>query len=277
MVFVHTCRRRAPEGVVLLLWLVLPVTLISLGSSKLYHYLYPYLPPLALAAGAALAWIVAAAGRYSLPAGWTPHLSPSLRAAAWTVAAVAVTVTIATAILGTVRIDGLFRNSSIVRPAVVALLALTAAGGLRLGTALLAVVLIALIVPTPLAAYGENLRRTNVSRRPLGAVAECVRQVNRERAGAYAPVSEAAFLHPYFYYFRGEGWHERVDSERLRTALAVDGQQRPVVLEHAHFAQLLDRNDAHGEPPATIELPTVLVLLPGPFRGCGAAAGSSVR
>ncbi|MDQ3487216.1 MAG: glycosyltransferase family 39 protein [Acidobacteriota bacterium] len=277
MVIVHTIRRRAPEGVVILLWLILPAILISLGSSKLYHYFYPYLPPLALAAGAGVAWILSAASAYSLPQRWTPNLSSSLRAVAWGVAALAIALGVATAILGTVRIDGLFRNSSIVRPVVVGLLALTAAGGLRFGPDLLAALLMALLLPTPIAAYGENLRRVSVTRRPLGAVAECLRRVNPERVAAYAPVSEAAFLHPYFYYFRGEGWHGPVDQERLRTALTVDGQQRPVVLEHADFARLTNRNGPNGDPPATIELPTVLVLLPGPFRGCGTAAGSSVR
>ena len=277
MVTVHTIRRRQAEGVLLLLWLVLPVTLISLGSSKLYHYFYPYLPPLAVAAGAAVAWILGAASKYSLPPHWTPKLSASVRAGAWLVAALAISLGLATAMLGTVRIDGLFRNSSIIRPLVVGLLALTAAGGLRLGTGLLAAIFMALLLPTPIGAYGENLRRVHVTRRPLGAVAECLRQVNPERAPAYAPVSEAAFLHPYFYYFRGEGWHERVDQERLRAALTIEGQQRPVVIEHAEFARLTDRNSPNGDPPATIELPTVLVLLPGPFRACGPAAGSSVR
>jgi len=277
MVSGHTLRRRTPEGVVILLWLVVPVTLISLGSSKLYHYFYPYLPPLALAAGAALSWLVAAAGTYSLPQSWTPRLSPAMRAGAWTMAALAITLAVATAILGTVRIDGLFRNSSVLRPVVVAVLALTAAGGLRLGSGLLAVVLMALMLPTPLTAYGENLRRLSVTKRPLGAVAECLRQVDAERAGAYAPVSEAAFLHPYFYYLRGDGWHAPVDRQRLRAALTLEGQQRPVVLEHAHYASLLERNGPDGAPPATIELATVLVLLPGPFRTCGSAAGSSVR
>ncbi len=277
MVIVHTLRRRTPEGVVLLLWVAVPVTLISLGSSKLYHYFYPYLPPLALAAGAALAWIVAAAGKYSLPESWTPRLSPGMRAGAWTVAALAIALAVSTAILGTVRIDGLFRNSSVVRPVVVALLAVTAAGSFRLGAGLLSVVLMALLLPTPLAAYGENLRRLNVTKRPLSAVAECLRQVDAERAGAYAPVSEAAFLHPYFYYLRGDGWHGPVDQQKLRAALTVDGQQRPVVLDHALYATLLERNGPDGSPPATIELATVLVLLPGPFRTCGSAAGSSVR
>ena len=35
-------------------------TTISLGSSKLYHYFYPYVPPLALAGGYGVAWLARA-------------------------------------------------------------------------------------------------------------------------------------------------------------------------------------------------------------------------
>ena len=48
---VQTARRRWFEGFLVLVWLVLPITLMSVGTSKLYHYAYPFLPPLALAAG----------------------------------------------------------------------------------------------------------------------------------------------------------------------------------------------------------------------------------
>ena len=46
-----TIRRRWPEGAVVLLWGALPLALISIGTSKLYHYAYPFLPPAALAGG----------------------------------------------------------------------------------------------------------------------------------------------------------------------------------------------------------------------------------
>ena len=61
VLLVQTVRRRWFEGAV-----VLPVgasrsSLISFGTSKLYHYAYPFLPPLALAAGylVALVWMLA--------------------------------------------------------------------------------------------------------------------------------------------------------------------------------------------------------------------------
>lgn len=55
LVFVQTVRRRWPEGVLILLWFGLPLTLISAVTSKLYHYTYPFLPAAALAAGYAVA------------------------------------------------------------------------------------------------------------------------------------------------------------------------------------------------------------------------------
>jgi 4-amino-4-deoxy-L-arabinose transferase-like glycosyltransferase len=44
------------EGAILLFWFWLPTAFISLGSSKLPHYLYPFVPPLALWAGYGVSW-----------------------------------------------------------------------------------------------------------------------------------------------------------------------------------------------------------------------------
>jgi 4-amino-4-deoxy-L-arabinose transferase-like glycosyltransferase len=51
----RTLRRRWVEGALLILWFALPMVLISAGTSKLYHYAYPFLPPVALAGGYAIA------------------------------------------------------------------------------------------------------------------------------------------------------------------------------------------------------------------------------
>ena len=48
---VQTVLRRSVDGAIVLLWLFLPLGLISLGTSKLYHYAYPFLPPVGLAIG----------------------------------------------------------------------------------------------------------------------------------------------------------------------------------------------------------------------------------
>ena len=55
---VLSIRRRSVDGILVSLWATVPIALISLGSSKLYHYAYPFLPPLMLAAGYLVALIV---------------------------------------------------------------------------------------------------------------------------------------------------------------------------------------------------------------------------
>jgi 4-amino-4-deoxy-L-arabinose transferase-like glycosyltransferase len=51
LVLVRTWREDWPEGGLILLWIVLPLSVMSLLTSKVYHYAYPMLPPVALAAG----------------------------------------------------------------------------------------------------------------------------------------------------------------------------------------------------------------------------------
>ena len=65
----HVVRRRSPAGAAIVVWLVLPVGVISAAELKLYHYIYPFLPPLALVGGyaasavlAGLRWVLARMG-----------------------------------------------------------------------------------------------------------------------------------------------------------------------------------------------------------------------
>ena len=51
LVLWKTVRHRWLEGALLILWFALPLAAISTGTSKLYHYAYPFLPPVALAGG----------------------------------------------------------------------------------------------------------------------------------------------------------------------------------------------------------------------------------
>jgi 4-amino-4-deoxy-L-arabinose transferase-like glycosyltransferase len=75
----RTIRQRWLEGALLVLWFVVPMTVISTGTSKLYHYAYPFLPPLALAGGYAVSsvadWIARLARRV------TQGRAPAARAA----------------------------------------------------------------------------------------------------------------------------------------------------------------------------------------------------
>jgi 4-amino-4-deoxy-L-arabinose transferase-like glycosyltransferase len=77
----RTVREDWLEGSLLLFWFWLPVALMSLGSSKLAHYSYPFVPPLALWAGSGLSW----AGRLvasRLPAAWRTDRWPTVAMAA---------------------------------------------------------------------------------------------------------------------------------------------------------------------------------------------------
>ena len=58
VLFVQSVRRRSFEGMIVVLWATVPLALISVGSSKLYHYAYPFLPPLTIAAGYVVALVV---------------------------------------------------------------------------------------------------------------------------------------------------------------------------------------------------------------------------
>jgi 4-amino-4-deoxy-L-arabinose transferase-like glycosyltransferase len=51
LIAARVSREDWPEGVLILLWIVLPLSVMSLLTSKVYHYAYPMLPPIALAAG----------------------------------------------------------------------------------------------------------------------------------------------------------------------------------------------------------------------------------
>ena len=101
-----------------------------------------------------------------------------------------------------------------------------------------------------------------------------MRQIDAGRAqdgfvpGAYAPVSEA-FVHQYFFYFRGTGWGAvHVDDQQLRSALFVPGRERVVIIDNAAYSEFLERAGDAGPLPASVAHQRALVLLPGVYRQC---------
>jgi 4-amino-4-deoxy-L-arabinose transferase-like glycosyltransferase len=279
-------RRNRPDLWVVILWLVLPVTLISLGSSKLYHYFYPYVPPLALAGGYGVAWMMDAAlrgramifGRWS-SRGWRPNRVA--RVALQPVIGICIGVAIATAVDGGVRIAWgeqlLFRNTSVDRAIIVAALAGAALGHLRALPAIGVAMLAWLLLPTPLAGYIDSLERLRAGTHPLRSMGACISRIHAERQqsgldapGVYAPVSEAAFLHPYFYYLRGSAWHARADPAVITDALTVAGRERPVLLDKPRYAEYLEQAGANAPTVVTVDWQNVTLLLPGRFGECRA-------
>jgi 4-amino-4-deoxy-L-arabinose transferase-like glycosyltransferase len=279
-------RHRDPLAAMLLLWAALPIAVISGFTSKIIHYAYPYLPPIALAGGLALAApigmlrapIARLATRLEAASGRLPRwlAAPAMRRTALGLGVVAVVVAaIALMLEGTARlaIGGVvLRNTSVLRPLVVGVVCLAIAGAWR---PLLTAVPVGLLMLLPLGAARETLRDAARPAAGLRAVRDCARPLiaaGRAGRGAYA-VSAAAIPHPYAYYFLPLGpWdafpEHQPDVEAQ--ALHLAGQQRPVVLSSRAFSEVGLRLLQSGRdiPPAISVQAGWTVLLPGPLGAC---------
>jgi 4-amino-4-deoxy-L-arabinose transferase-like glycosyltransferase len=281
----------------IVLWWALPFVLISMGTSKLFHYAYPFLPPLALGLG----WFVSDAARWidgrlsalvRLPASAPPRWWMARRllvACAVILLAVAIW-TIARGQL-TWRFDGetLIRNSSFVRPIAIAAVLLILAGyrqtGLRVGIAA------AFTLILPIAGYHRIIDRMIAPNHPLRAIADCAEHVRRFGTPVGEGFYNAAALvadHPYYYYLRHVGpWlvADHPVDDQLRQRLFVAGTQTPIVLSRKDYELLTVRvasvaatsGETPGRPLLTGIAPeeSVVVLLPGPYAACVAPAAAA--
>ncbi len=204
LLVVETVRRRWFEGFLVLCWLVLPIALMSAGTSKLYHYAYPFVPPVALAVGhlaalgftlaplvlnTALRWVDRAliAPRARLVAALErPAVRTTLQAVA----------SLALAIGGRepdLRADPprvgvrrcYFRSSGVLRPAIVALVCGVLAGARRSTSLAVGAILVASLLPLP--AYRATLTRLTVEQHPMRTTTDCLQTVDRTLSGAAAP------------------------------------------------------------------------------------------
>ncbi len=313
LLLVQTIRRRSGDGVVVLLWLVLPVFLISLGSSKLYHYAYPFLPPLGIAAGYLLSVVVAVApvpvgrglellnewsGR-RIPRALASFRRPIVRAALLTVAAAAVLVGAAALVYGPIRISSdrttVFRSSGVLRPAIVAVVFGVAAGAGR--TATRAVVPLLAFSLLPLPAYRETLSRLDDVRRPWSGAIECVQQVQAERTGVapglYVDIPDRVFAvsHPLYYYFRQlRPWTRAQTPSPAALARYLDKPSawQPILVWDRTYQEFRRTPDRSGTSPDARQMSTpmitarraphqdeALLLLPGPYAVCAEKANVS--
>jgi hypothetical protein len=260
---------------------VIPVPLISLGTSKLYHYFYPYLPPLALAAGYGVGWLFGLASRVI---GRRLGTAPPGQARRWVfdvLTALALAVALLT-LIEPIRIqfDGrtIFSNHSVVRPLLAALVFAALAGWGRLAVAAAAVLSASLLIPSPLDGYTASLQRLGERRHPLRSLGACLREADRARRARgevvlepYTPVYDS-FLHPYFYYLRGSEWLREPDYETLYSGL-FSARVRPVVMDANDYAEFLARPDLPPQLPRGISRPGIVVLLPGDYAECRFAEG----
>lgn len=295
---------------VVLVWGVLPLSLISIGTSKLGHYAYPFWPPLGLGAGLAFAWVLDLARRFE-PAivGRLARITPK-RAAAWSarrsrvrtvllaLAGLMLTIALWTLFIAPVHIAvggvTVFSNSSFLRPAFAAVALFWLAGQAR--TLLRFAVAFAMAFLLPLATYMDKVHRIGKVDHPIRAARDCITAV--EDSGApvgHGVYNAAADLHHAYYFYLGRigAWvaAPQFSLEDTLARLTTPGQQTPVVIQRPDYDALaatvpplpVTAPDAPPPPPdeyaplrATLTKgavsfdDNVAMLLPGPFQACAA-------
>ncbi len=301
---------------VVFLWGVLPTALISIGTSKLLHYAYPFWPPIGLGAGLVFAWLLDEVERRS-PA-ITARLSLLLpkRAATWSsggtrvravllaLAGLMLAIAFWTVLVDPVHLEiggvTLYRNSSFLRPAFIAVVLLWIAGQSRTVLRLVAAFVLALALP--LQTYMDKVHRIGRVDHPIREARDCINRV--EAAGAFAGrgVMNASVdeLHHsfYFYLWRTGPWVNapQFSKDDTLARLTTPGQQAPVLVSKPDYEALaatltpLPPSPAAGTAtPDTVALDdpqadlratltknavtfddNVAMLLPGPFGVCAA-------
>jgi 4-amino-4-deoxy-L-arabinose transferase-like glycosyltransferase len=281
-------RGRDLTSITMLVWLVVPLLLISAGTSKLPHYAYPFLPPLALASGAAL-WL--GFERFGPPmlmqvrraVAWMARPQAASRAARVIVlfiALAAIVLGLQTLVLGRVtwRAGGvqLLRNADLTPPVAIAAAALAFLGWLE-PRRTLAVAIVLLIFGR---AYEDTVRRALVQSHPLRTARDCLLPI-RSRAqaeGAQPPpllaIHEGAwFQHSHYYYLRGLGWDRAGALDRASADAAFEETPRPVLLGSDDLERLAAVTGRDLAAVPAVQLPNhARLLLPGPYAPCAAAA-----
>lgn len=274
-------RRRWADAGLLLLWAIVPLALISLGTSKLIHYMYPFVPPFALAGGYLAALVVMLAPAPLERVGW-PR---ALMAAASIVLAI---VAAATAAFGELRLPvagyTVVRSASIFRPAVGAIVTGALALSTRRSLRLAAVGLACFLLPVP--AYAQNLLRLNAGRSPLRDMRDCLTRLELEAdtpPGMYVDIADADMPHQTYYYMRTVRPWTRADPAvpvNLRAVSDAISAGRPLLFSDARFRALVSAWHS-GEATASRPLPPVFhieattFLLPGAYAACHPSSGGN--
>jgi 4-amino-4-deoxy-L-arabinose transferase-like glycosyltransferase len=290
---IQSVRRRWHDGAVVLLWAAVPLASISFGSSKLYHYAYPFVPPFALAAGYGMALAMMLAPpvlrkvleRVDDGIG---RVAPALRAVAANglaraVAAVFIGVAIATLLwsvmVGPARVSVgrtvLFQSKSAVRPILVILALAVVTRRAHLGSVLIVGLILALFLP--FAAYRSTWSRLAAERHPIRDAADCVKRVQdglpaEARNGLYVD-GDGSIWHPINYYFRRVSpwtFQYAPAADKLMTSFRDPASFRPSLVQQTRYRAYVDtEGDARRLAPPMIQLDEhMLLLLPGPYRVC---------
>jgi hypothetical protein len=270
-----------------------------MGSSKLYHYAYPFLPPLTLAAGYVLALICMLAPvvvrkllerAEDLAVALVPRLRttldrPAARLAGAGVIWMAALLIVWAWLFGVVRVGvdsvQLFKSSGIMRP----LAAMIIAGILTRRSALVATLVVFLTVLwwMPVTVYESTIRQLSVEKHPLRDASVCVQQVEGRAnsgnpAGLYVD-TDSSMWHPIYYYFRRiQPWTRQTTPapEILDRNLHDRSALRPSLVQENRYREYLHGADAArfaGSSPPMISMFEYVLLLPGEYSsGCAEAA-----
>jgi 4-amino-4-deoxy-L-arabinose transferase-like glycosyltransferase len=270
---VQTVRRRWPDGLLLLLWFAIPMIVISLGTSKLIHYAYPFVPPLALGAG-----YLTALAAMLVPA-WLGRVAKA-RGPLMVIAGLATAIVVATWLSGEMRIalGGLvIRNAALLRPALVALFAAMLATGWRAAPRLAAPVLVLALLPV--SAYAATLNRLNLDVAPIRTARDCLLAAETASGatpvGLYVDVPDYLMGHPVYYYLRQvRPWTRAQPVGAVRIAPYLLGSPRPILITGERYREFLD-GATDGVPvdyqKAAVPIVTFAdnwLLLPGRFGAC---------
>jgi len=305
VLFTQAIRDRSESAILFLVWFLLPLAAISSGTSKLYHYAYPFLPPLALGAGLVPAVVMRTAREHEediarvLERVWPPRRSQRIpavvRIALIAIAATAVVLAALTPIVGSVSLHAggatLFRSSTTSRPLLVAIVLLFAVGWFRMIP--LALVAVLLLVAMPFDGY-RNVRALSVKQAkwedaPMRTLRTCLLdlQARGAPAGVYVHTADPGQWR-YAYYLRQPGWttSEAADDGQLAARLLKPSAQGPVFLTQADYGRL--RGELAGGTDREEDLRTLdavhrvvfadtrLLLLPGVFGRCAGVTGAGV-
>jgi hypothetical protein len=285
LIIFRTVTTRWLEGFVVIAWFVVPISLMSFGTSKLQHYAYPFLPPLALAAGYGIAWLIGVlVPRLERPLEAVNDKTsrfrppPAVSTVLLGLAGIAIIVWLATLIFGPIRwrVSGvtLFRNTDTLRPLIVAAVLMILSGRAALAGRVVALALIVVLIP--IQAYRRMWTLVAEPQHPLRSARECVKIVRQRevRSGhelqpLYAVAPEKWFIHSYFYYLRHFGWQrvERVDDGGLYAALAET--PRPVLITDEDYKAFKQREHFNDSSLSMVRLQHAVLLLPGPYAVCG--------
>jgi 4-amino-4-deoxy-L-arabinose transferase-like glycosyltransferase len=296
LLFVQTLRRRWFEGAVVLMWAAVPLAIISAGTSKLYHYAYPFLPPLTLGAGYLVALVVMLAPvplRRVLEwledrlAGAWPALTraagrPGVRSVASAVVVAAAAIAIAAVAVGGLRMDigGVaVKSSGVLRPAMlILLLGLATRTSARLGRLVVALVVFNAM---PLAAYRGQLERLPDGKHPMRTAAACVLSVQAESgrsAGILIDMPEGIW-HPLYYYFRRIqpiAYAATPLDPSIDRYLRDPASPRPILIDEQTWREYVAQRKGSSADdvvsPPMVPFLNTLLLLPGPYARCSSEA-----